>query len=67
MSLFWRNKARKARLDATEKFLDETQARVEEQAPRVNALTAWLAERKMSNGFGEDFEWTLAHPRRSGG
>lgn len=54
-------------LDEIEQFLDTETAKVAEQEPRVNALTRWLTERRLSNGFGEDFEWTLANPRRSGG
>lgn len=58
---------KKVLLQQTEAFIDETQARVIEQAPRVNRLTKWAEARRMTNGFGEDFEWTLAHPRRARG
>ena len=67
MSWFRTSKAEKAKLEETEKFLDETNDRLSEQAPRVNALVGWLEQRKMTNGFGEDFEWTLTHLRRDTG
>ena len=64
----WTRKARakEARLDQVEKILTETDAIVVAQQPDVNRLTAWLESRKTQNGFGEDFEWVLAHPRRRG-
>lgn len=62
-----RNAEKRAELEQTEQYLDAAQARVTAQAPRVNMLAAWAESRRMSNGFGEDFEWTLAHPRRARG
>jgi len=65
----FRSSARESRkrLEAAETFIAATQERVEEQAPRVNNLVAWLEARKLRNGFGTDFEWTLANPRGHGG
>ncbi|PPF18258.1 hypothetical protein C5B92_07010 [Rathayibacter sp. AY1A4] len=37
----------------------ESVQRVESQQERVNLITAWLISRKESNGFGDDFEYTL--------
>lgn len=62
-----RPKKTKAELDETEAYLDAERSRVAEQEPRVNALARFLQERRMANGFGEDFEWTLANPRHTGG
>lgn len=68
MSLFGKkHRAKQQRLDEIEQTLDARKEALQAQEPRVNALVAWLNNRKMKNGFGEDFEWTLAHPRRSGG
>lgn len=55
---------RLARLEADEAFIDAKIAEVQAQAPRVNALVAWVEARKLINGFGDDFEFTLANPRR---
>ena len=55
------------RLDEADAFLDDARSRIREQAPRVNTLVGWLEERKLTNGFGDDFEFTLANPRRPGG
>jgi hypothetical protein len=63
-------KKRRAKLEQLQKeeaFLDETQKKVRDQQPRVNYLVTWLETRKLVNGFGDDFEWTLAHPRARGG
>lgn len=57
----------KERLEAAETFIDSTQEQIQNQAPRVNSLVAWLEARKLRNGFGTDFEWTLANPRSHGG
>lgn len=62
-AVFEKSRERKRRLDQIEATLDETQSKIAAQQPRVNQLVAWLNQRKLSNGFGEDFEWTLAHPR----
>lgn len=64
----WTRKARakKARQDQIEKLLKETDAIVVAQQPDVNRLTGWLESRKHQNGFGDDFEWVLANPRRRG-
>lgn len=68
MSLFGKSRrAQDAHYDEIEKTLDARHDALRAQEPRVNALVAWLTERKLNNGFGEDFEWTLANPRRSGG
>lgn len=67
MNPFKKAAVKRRELDATEKYLDDTLAKVEEQKPHVNALVAWLTERRVANGFGADVEWTLAHPRRARG
>lgn len=51
-------------LDEKIEFIDAKTREVEQQTPAVNALVAWLEARKMTNGFGDDFEWTLSNPRR---
>lgn len=66
-SLFKKTRERKARLDEIEATLEASQRQVEENRPRVRQLSAWLEARKISNGFGEDFEWTLATPRNRQG
>lgn len=58
-----RSQAEKKRHDAYERELQETDSLLVQQQPRVNAVVAWLEARKLQNGFGDDFEWTLAHPR----
>jgi hypothetical protein len=67
MNPFRKSRQRNAELDAANKYLDETIAKVEEQEPRVNALVSWLEARRVANGFGADIEWTLARPRRARG
>jgi uncharacterized coiled-coil protein SlyX len=65
---FWhRAEEQRKRIEAVNAMLDTQQQAIRAQTPRVNALVAWLEQRKVSNGFGVDFEWTLAHPRASGG
>lgn len=63
MKLF---KKREPRIDtdALERQADESLQKTREQQPYVNALTAWLNNRKDDNGLGEDFEITL-RPRRT--
>lgn len=58
-----RSQAEKKRHDQYERELEATDSLLVEQQPRVNAVVAWLEARKLQNGFGDDFEWTLAHPR----
>lgn len=66
MSIFKRPRERDRRLDEIEATLQENDSLIKEREPRVNFLVAWLEARKATNGFGEDFEWTLANPRRGG-
>lgn len=33
--------------------------KTKEQQPRVNAISLWLNNRNLINGFGDDFEYTL--------
>lgn len=61
-----RGREKKARLDAIEAELAETDSLLVVQQPKVNALVSWLEVRKAQNGFGDDFEWTLAYPRQRG-
>lgn len=58
-----RSQAEKKRHDQYERELEATDSLLVQQQPRVNAIVAWLEARKLQNGFGDDFEWTLAHPR----
>lgn len=53
-------------LDDVEALIEETDSLVVVQQPHVNALVAWLEARSAENGFGDDFEWTLRHPRERG-
>jgi hypothetical protein len=65
MKLPWvREREKNELLDQVEAALEEGDARIEEQTPRVKSLVGWLEARKLVNGFGTDFEWTLANPRR---
>lgn len=67
MKFPWKREREKhEHLDQVEKLLTETDAIVVSQQPSVNSLVGWLEARRMQNGFGEDFEWTLANPRRRG-
>jgi hypothetical protein len=65
MKLPWvREREKNEVLDEVEAELEEGDALFEEQTPRVNSLIGWLEARKLVNGFGDDFEWSLANPRR---
>jgi hypothetical protein len=49
-------------MNAVEVYIREKESQLSRQAPRVNAVVEWLEQRKLENGFGQDFEWTLVHP-----
>lgn len=57
----WYKKKRSNKIDPNEllKKAEHSLATTEDQQPRVNFLTTWLRGRKDSNGFGDDFEWSL--------
>lgn len=55
-----------ARLEAANRQADSALALVEAQQPRVNALSEWFEERRMTNGLGTDFNYTF-QARRSRG
>ncbi len=38
---------------------EEVKAKLEREGPRMNALATYLERRRMQNGFGTDFEYTL--------
>jgi hypothetical protein len=63
----WFGRDSKKKLDEQEAYVDAVAEEVRARQPRVTALVEWLEQRKISNGFGEDFELTLKHPRRLGG
>lgn len=67
MSLFDERRERKEKIDQIEKELVAAKAEADKREPRVNALLAWLNARRVSNGIGHDFEWTLQNPRGTGG
>jgi hypothetical protein len=60
-------KRQKERLEEIDARIESERAQVAAREPRVNALVEWLDARRISNGFGEDFEWTLANLRGNGG
>lgn len=67
MSIFDDRRAHREKIDQIEKDLVAAKAEADKREPRVNALLAWLNARRVSNGIGHDFEWTLQHPRGAGG
>lgn len=56
--MMWRKKQRvdPAELNAQ---ADAATTQLLEQQERVNAVTSYLERRKLQNGFGTDFEYTL--------
>lgn len=58
-----RRQASIERLEEAEALIETTHAETVERAPHVRELTVWLRMRKEENGFGRDFEYTLARPR----
>lgn len=38
---------------------NEINEKLEREGPRLNALAAYLDRRRLQNGFGSDFEYTL--------
>lgn len=55
------------KLDEIEKNYQEAKRIADAREPRIHALVSWMLARRVSNGIGEDFEWTLDSPRRLGG
>ncbi|CAN5425631.1 hypothetical protein BH09ACT9_BH09ACT9_00810 [soil metagenome] len=62
--MLWRK--RKNRINPAELSAqaDAASKQIEDQQPQVNALTEYLERRKLQNGFGADFEYSLK-PRES--
>ena len=56
----------KAKLDIVETEIRLAQLAADEREPRVTSLWAWMLARRVANGIGADFEWTLNNPRRTG-
>jgi hypothetical protein len=56
--MMWR---RKKRIDPAELAAqaDAATAQIRTQQDRVNVMADWFERRKNTNGFGDDFEWTL--------
>ena len=38
---------------------DEINEKLEREGPKLNALASYLERRRLQNGFGTDFEYTL--------
>ena len=53
-------------LDKVEEDYIEARRIADERAPRINTLVGWMEARRVRNGIGEDFEWTLDLPRHLG-
>ena len=62
--IFFRKKLRRIDTDAIARQARASLDRTSRQQTQVNNLTAWLNNRKVQNGFGEDFEVTLT-PREA--
>lgn len=58
MSWFKRHSRRVDPADLTARAAESVE-RVESQQERVTFLTNWLINRHETNGFGDDFEYTL--------
>lgn len=60
---FWR---RTARVDPEElvRQSDEINEKLEREGPKLNALALYLERRRLQNGFGTDFEYSL-RPREN--
>jgi hypothetical protein len=63
MKFFRHQREANEKISAAEELIDAKRDQLKAQTPRVNILVAWLEQRKLYNGFGQDFELTLAHPR----
>jgi len=61
-----RREEEKRRLEAALHQAEAASALVERQQPRVNALSEWFANRKMTNGLGTDFDYTFQARRARG-
>lgn len=55
----WRRKKSATDAEAISAQADAATEKLRTQQPRVNALANYLDRRKESNGFGDDFEWSL--------
>lgn len=58
MSWFKRHSRRVDPDELTARAAESVQ-RVESQQERVNLINTWLISRRETNGFGDDFEYTL--------
>lgn len=58
MSWFKRHARRVDPAELTARAAESVQ-RVESQQERVNLINTWLISRRETNGFGDDFEYTL--------
>jgi hypothetical protein len=67
MSLFSERRERRQKVDKAIEEIAQAKDVADAREPHVNALWEWLTSRRMTNGIGVDFEYTLARPRRSGG
>lgn len=58
---------RSVRVDPMElnRQTEQVQAKLDQEGPKMNALATYLERRRMQNGFGTDFEYTL-RPRGTG-
>jgi len=52
------------RLAEAEVTIEQLFSKSVAQTQQVDLLTAWLDARRLSNGLGQDFEWTLSQPRK---
>lgn len=52
---------RSVRVDPEElnRQTEEVQAKLDREGPKMHALATYLERRRMQNGFGTDFEYTL--------
>jgi hypothetical protein len=57
--MMWRRKKSRTDPDAISAQADAATEQLRTQQAQVNALTEYLDRRKATNGFGDDFEWSL--------
>ena len=55
----WFKKKNHVDPDELAKKAEEAASQIRDQQQHVNSITAYLINRKMTNGFGTDFEYTL--------
>lgn len=66
MKLGWVERRRSSGIDPDEldRQTEAIEEELEREAPRMAAIATYLERRRMQNGFGNDFEYTL-RPRRA--